>query len=50
MSNHSVIQNKTLDAVKAGSKVSSGQTSRAASVISNGGASVTKAKGKAKKK
>lgn len=41
-------QNKQLEVVKNGSRASSGQTSRAASVSSNGTSS--KAKGKARKR
>ena len=45
-----VIQNKTLDAVKGGSKASSAQTSRAVSVSSNGTpAGKGKGKGRGKK-
>ncbi|MCJ1250726.1 hypothetical protein MMC30_007954 [Trapelia coarctata] len=42
------VKNKQLDAVKNGSKATTAQTSRAASVVSNG--SVTKGKGKGRKK
>ncbi len=43
------MQNKTLDAVKGGSKASSAQTSRAVSVSSNG-TPAAKGKGKGRKK
>ena len=43
-----VLQNKQLEVVKGGSRGSSGQTSRAVSVSSNGTSSKAKAKGRKK--